>query len=63
MLTPETIGSGGLAVACLGTLIWVVRFTLTRVESAIRENTHVTRELLMYFKRHGMYESGGKDAA
>lgn len=64
MLEPEimkNLGSGGVALASLGTLIWTVRFVLTRVESAIKENTQVTRDLLSYLKRYGMYISGGED--
>jgi hypothetical protein len=53
------VSSGGFGVACLLTLIWVVRFVLTRVEVAIRENTAVTRDLLVYMKSHAMYISGG----
>lgn len=59
--TLKLVSSGGVGVTCLLTLIWVLRFTLTRVESAIKENTEATRGLTAYFKQHNMYISGGKD--
>jgi hypothetical protein len=49
-------------VVCLFTLIWVVKFVLSRVEVAIKENTEAIKGLLGYFKSHNMYISGGKDA-
>lgn len=62
-VTPEllkNVGSGGFGLVCLGTLIWVVKFTLTRMESALRENTDAVKSLLGYFKSHNMYVSGNE---
>lgn len=59
--TLKLVSSGGVGVACLGTLIWVVRFVLTRVEVALKENTEAIKGLIGYFRSHNMYVSGGKD--
>ncbi len=58
----KLLTSGGVGVSCLGTLIWVLRFVITRVESAVKENTEAVRSLMAYFKRTNQYVSGGKDA-
>jgi len=59
--TVKLLSSGGVGLACLGTLIWTLRFVLTRVETAIRENTQVTRDLLVYMRSHAMFISEGKN--
>lgn len=48
-------------IVCLGTLVWVVKFVLSRVETAIKENTAAIKGLLGYFKSQNMYISGGKE--
>ncbi len=59
--TVKLLSSGGVGLASLGTLIWVLRFVLTRVETSIRENTQVTRDLLIYMKSHAMFITEERD--
>lgn len=55
--TIKMLSSGGVGLACLGTLVWTLRFVLTRVEASIKENTQATRDLLLYIREHVMFVS------
>ncbi len=57
----KVLTNGGVGVSCLLTLIWALRFVLTRVETAVRENTMAVKDLCGYLKRQGMYVSGGRE--
>lgn len=54
---------GALGIVCavlLGLVVWLVHFMATRLEVAIRENTHAVKNMAMaYVSAEKAYESGG----
>lgn len=45
-MDPEKLTMPGVAAVLLGLVVWLVKFTMTRLEAAIRENTHAFKNLL-----------------
>ena len=53
-MDPEKITIASFAGLLLISQIWVIRFVLTRIETAIVNNTIAIRELLKEVSHHGI---------